>query len=87
LITSDIAVALRTPQRRTSGLTVMPKQMLADPSRVEVTGLGDRSPRMLDRQRWRRRDRANVEKFYARAAGVAQIRFQNARIVLTENAV
>ena len=41
LITSDIAMALRTPT----------KQLLADPeAQVEVPGLGDRGPRMISRQ-------------------------------------
>ena len=54
LITSDIAMALRTPTKdaedikRESGYA---KQLLADPSaQVEVPGLGDRGPRMLSRQ-------------------------------------
>jgi cell division protein FtsA len=54
LITSDIAMALRTPTKDAEDIKVehgYAKQMLADPeSQVEVPGLGDRSPRMLSRQ-------------------------------------
>jgi cell division protein FtsA len=54
LITSDIAMALRTPTRDAEEIKVgygMAKQMLADPAeQVEVPGLGDRAPRLLSRQ-------------------------------------
>lgn len=54
LITSDIAMALRTPTKDAEDIKVengYAKQMLADPeSQVEVPGLGDRGPRMLSRQ-------------------------------------
>ena len=54
LITSDIAMALRTPTKDAEDIKVengFAKQMLADPeSQVEVPGLGDRGPRMLSRQ-------------------------------------
>ncbi len=54
LITSDIAMALRTPTRDAEEIKVehgYAKQLLADPDQmVEVPGLGDRSPRMLSRQ-------------------------------------
>ena len=54
LITSDIAMALRTPTKDAEEIKVesgYAKQMLADPeSQVEVPGLGDRGPRMLSRQ-------------------------------------
>ena len=54
LITSDIAMALRTPTKDAEDIKVesgYAKQMLADAdSQVEVPGLGDRSPRMLSRQ-------------------------------------
>lgn len=54
LITSDIAMALRTPTKDAEDIKVesgYAKQLLADPdSQVEVPGLGDRSPRMLSRQ-------------------------------------
>jgi len=54
LITSDIAMALRTPTKDAEDIKVesgYAKQLLADPSQqVEVPGLGDRAPRMLSRQ-------------------------------------
>ncbi len=54
LITSDIAMALRTPTKDAEDIKVMngyAKQLLADPNaQVEVPGLGDRSPRMLSQQ-------------------------------------
>jgi len=54
LITSDIAMALRTPTKDAEDIKVESghaKQLLVDPEiQVEVPGLGDRSPRMLSRQ-------------------------------------
>src|SRR4051812_35978576 len=54
LITSDIAMALRTPTKDAEEIKVeygVAKQVLADPGdQVEVPGLGDRAPRMLSRQ-------------------------------------
>jgi cell division protein FtsA len=54
LITSDIAMALRTPTTDAEDIKVesgWAKQLLADPdTQVEVPGLGDRAPRMLSRQ-------------------------------------
>jgi cell division protein FtsA len=54
LITSDIAMALRTPTKDAEDIKVengCAKQLLADPdTRVEVPGLGDRGPRMLSKQ-------------------------------------
>ena len=54
LITSDIAMALRTPTKDAEEIKVehgVAKQLLADPGeQVEVPGLGDRGPRMLSRQ-------------------------------------
>jgi len=54
LITSDIAMALRTPTKDAEEIKVesgCAKQLLADPDQqVEVPGLGDRGPRMLSRQ-------------------------------------
>jgi len=54
LITSDIAMALRTPTKDAEDIKVesgFAKQLLADPeTQVEVPGLGDRGPRMLSRQ-------------------------------------
>jgi cell division protein FtsA len=54
LITSDIAMALRTPTKDAEDIKVesgFAKQLLADPEQqVEVPGLGDRGPRMLSKQ-------------------------------------
>jgi len=54
LITSDIAMALRTPTKDAEDIKVesgFAKQLLADPdAQVEVPGLGDRRPRMLSKQ-------------------------------------
>ncbi len=54
LITSDIAMALRTPTKDAEEIKVeygMAKQLLADPNQeIEVPGLGDRAPRRLSRQ-------------------------------------
>jgi cell division protein FtsA len=54
LITSDIAMALRTPTKDAEEIKVaygVAKQLLADPNeQLEVPGLGDRPPRMLSRQ-------------------------------------
>ncbi len=54
LITSDIAMALRTPTKDAEDIKVesgWAKQLLADPmAQVEVPGLGDRGPRMLSMQ-------------------------------------
>ena len=54
LITSDIAMALRTPTKDAEDIKVesgYAKQLLADPeAQVEVPGLGDRGPRLLSRQ-------------------------------------
>ncbi|HCL87615.1 MAG TPA: cell division protein FtsA [Comamonadaceae bacterium] len=54
LITSDIAMALRTPTKDAEDIKVesgYAKQLLAEPeAQVEVPGLGDRSPRMLSKQ-------------------------------------
>ncbi len=54
LITSDIAMALRTPTKDAEEIKVeygVAKLLLADPNeQVEVPGLGDRVPRMINRQ-------------------------------------
>ena len=54
LITSDIAMALRTPTKDAEDIKVengFAKQLLADPeTQVEGPGLGDRGPRMLSKQ-------------------------------------
>ena len=54
LITSDIAMALRTPTKDAEDIKVesgFAKQLLTDPeSQLEVPGLGDRGPRLLSKQ-------------------------------------
>jgi len=53
LITSDIAMALRTPTMDAEDIKVehgFAKQLLAPDVQVEVPGLGDRAPRKLSRQ-------------------------------------
>ena len=54
LITSDIAMALRTPTKDAEEIKVeygVAKQLLADMNQaIEVPGLGDRAPRQLNRQ-------------------------------------
>lgn len=54
LITSDIAMALRTPTKDAEDIKVesgYAKQLLADPdTSVDVPGLGDRDPRRLSKQ-------------------------------------
>lgn len=54
LITSDIAMALRTPTSDAEDIKVQfgcAKQLLADPdAQLEVPGLGDRGARMLSKQ-------------------------------------
>jgi cell division protein FtsA len=54
LITSDIAMALRTPTKDAEDIKIAhgcAKQLLADAdTQVEVPGLGDRMPRMLSKQ-------------------------------------
>jgi cell division protein FtsA len=54
LITSDIAMALRTPTKDAEEIKVghgVAKQLLADPAdHLDVPGLGDRGPRLLTRQ-------------------------------------
>ncbi|MEY4294994.1 MAG: cell division protein FtsA [Pseudomonadota bacterium] len=54
LITSDIAMALRTPTKDAEDIKLesgYAKQLLADPNaQVDVPGLGDRGPRLLSRQ-------------------------------------
>ena len=54
LITSDIAMALRTPTKDAEEIKVahgVAKLMMAAPNeQVEVPGLGDRSPRVINRQ-------------------------------------
>jgi len=69
LITSDIAMALRTPTKDAEEIKVeygVAKQLLADPSeQVEVPGLGDRMPRMLSRQALGAVIEPRVEEIYS----------------------
>ena len=69
LITSDIAMALRTPTKDAEEIKVesgYAKQLLADPNiQVEVPGLGDRGPRMLSRQALAGVIEPRVEEIYA----------------------
>ena len=69
LITSDIAMALRTPTKDAEEIKVESghaKQMLVDPEiQVEVPGLGDRGPRMLSRQALAGVIEPRIEEIYA----------------------
>ena len=69
LITSDIAMALRTPTKDAEEIKVeygVAKQMLADPNeQVEVPGLGDRPPRLLSRQALSGVIEPRVEEIYS----------------------
>ncbi|MBK7613750.1 MAG: cell division protein FtsA [Vitreoscilla sp.] len=69
LITSDIAMALRTPTKDAEEIKVeygVAKQLLADPNeQVEVPGLGDRAPRMLSRQALAGVIEPRVEEIYS----------------------
>jgi cell division protein FtsA len=69
LITSDIAMALRTPTKDAEEIKVeygVAKQLLADPGeQVEVPGLGDRVPRMLSRQALAGVIEPRVEEIYS----------------------
>jgi cell division protein FtsA len=69
LITSDIAMALRTPTKDAEEIKVaygVAKQLLADPNeQLEVPGLGDRSPRMLSRQALAGVIEPRVEEIYS----------------------
>ncbi len=71
LITSDIAMALRTPTKDAEDIKVengYAKQLLADPdTQVEVPGLGDRGPRMLSRQALAGVIEPRVEEIFALA--------------------
>ena len=74
LITSDIAMALRTPTKDAEDIKVesgCAKQLLADPdTQVEVPGLGDRGPRMLGRQALSGVIEPRVEEIYSLVAQV-----------------
>ena len=69
LITSDIAMALRTPTKDAEDIKVengCAKQLLADPDpQVEVPGLGDRGPRMLSKQALAGVIEPRVEEIYS----------------------
>jgi cell division protein FtsA len=69
LITSDIAMALRTPTKDAEEIKVehgVAKQLLADPgAQLEVPGLGDRAPRMLSRQALSGVIEPRVEEIYS----------------------
>jgi cell division protein FtsA len=69
LITSDIAMALRTPTKDAEEIKVeygVAKQLLADPNeQLEVPGLGDRPPRMLSRQALAGVIEPRVEEIYS----------------------
>ena len=69
LITSDIAMALRTPTKDAEDIKVesgSAKQLLAEPeTQVEVPGLGDRAPRMLSRQALSGVIEPRVEEIYS----------------------
>jgi cell division protein FtsA len=69
LITSDIAMALRTPTKDAEEIKVgygVAKQLMADPAdQVEVPGLGARAPRMLSRQALAGVIEPRVEEIYS----------------------
>ena len=69
LITSDIAMALRTPTKDAEEIKVefgVAKQLLAAASeQLEVPGLGDRAPRMLSRQALAGVIEPRVEEIYS----------------------
>jgi cell division protein FtsA len=69
LITSDIAMALRTPTKDAEEIKIeygVAKQLLADASeQLEVPGLGDRAPRMLSRQTLAGVIEPRVEEIYS----------------------
>ena len=69
LITSDIAMALRTPTKDAEDIKMesgYAKQLLADvDTQVEVPGLGDRGPRMLSRQALAGVIEPRVEEIYS----------------------
>jgi cell division protein FtsA len=76
LITSDIAMALRTPTKDAEDIKVengCAKQLLADPqAQVEVPGLGDRGPRMLGRQALAGVIEPRVEEIYQMVAQIVR---------------
>jgi cell division protein FtsA len=74
LITSDIAMALRTPTKDAEEIKVASghaKQLLVEPSeQVKVPGLGDREPRMISRQALAGVIEPRVEEIFAMVAQV-----------------
>ncbi len=74
LVTSDIAMALRTPTKDAEEIKVdsgCAKQLLADAeAQVEVPGLGDRSPRLLGKQALAGVIEPRVEEIYRLVAQV-----------------
>jgi cell division protein FtsA len=76
LITSDIAMALRTPTKDAEDIKVengCAKQLLADAmAQVEVPGLGDRAPRMLGRQALAGVIEPRVEEIYQMVAQIVR---------------
>lgn len=74
LITSDIAMALRTPTKDAEDIKVASghaKQLLVDPTeQVKVPGLGDREPRMISRQALAGVIEPRVEEIFAMVAQV-----------------
>jgi cell division protein FtsA len=76
LITSDIAMALRTPTKDAEEIKIdagHAKQLLADPeAQVEVPGLGDRAPRMLGKQALAGVIEPRVEEIYKLVAQVVR---------------
>src|SRR4029434_9149049 len=69
LITSDIAMALRTPTKDAEEIKVeygVAKQLLAEPpEQLELPGLGARAPRMLSRQALAGVIEPRVEEIYS----------------------
>ena len=69
LITSDIAMALRTPTKDAEEIKIshgVAKQLLADPAdNLDVPGLGDRAPRTLSRQALAGVIEPRVEEIYS----------------------
>ena len=76
LITSDIAMALRTPTKDAEDIKIehgYAKQLLANPdTQVEVPGLGDRGPRMLSRQALAGVIEPRVEEIFAIAQQIVR---------------
>jgi cell division protein FtsA len=84
LITSDIAMALRTPTKDAEEIKVeygVAKQLLADPAeQLEVPGLGDRAPRMLSRQALAGVIEPRVEEIFSLVHQVIRERLRGAAV-------